>query len=99
MKRLKSKAGMILSIVYLFLFIILMFFVMVDQSYMAGIPLVLFTIPWSILLLSVVPATNFIGFVVVVFSALLNTVILYFLGLLLSNAYYRFNKVFKIFDN
>jgi len=51
-------------------------------------------LPDSDLAYSMIIEVVFIGF-----SALLNIIILYFLGFLLSLAYERFNKTYKMFDD
>ena len=102
-KRLKLKPALVISGIYLLLFYILMIVVIADPSTeMIGLSILFFTMPWSILMLSVLegilPSSSILFFIVTVFSALINAAILYFLVTLLGMAYRWFNKTFKVSD-
>lgn len=93
----KSKLGFALAAVYLalvaglILYALYLFKYDAVNSELAAVPIIVLTLPWSMMILSSfgpMPGNSLVlGFAVLVFSALANAALLYLLGALLGRAF------------
>ena len=93
----KSKLGLALAAVYLavvaaaLIYAVYLFKFDVGNSELAGVPVIVLTLPWSMMIVSAfnsMPGNSLaLGFAVLVFSALVNAAILYLIGALTGRAF------------
>ena len=97
-KSFKSKIGMFFAGAYLLLVCVAIIGVVIGPpDAMSGLALMFAAIPWSFMLFEgldgIAPPLPIVGFALYAFCILLNAIILYFLGLLLSLLIKRANRV------